>query len=187
MLARFSIIYTIAVTNVQSLLGAEPPNCMLNEPRKPRRKGRVEPSSIEEVRNTLDYIGAAAWPIARDAVAVRPPPPPENASAMKEIVHERVDHDHGSANLHPPRVAGDHHQIGQGHGQDFVGDAVDVPQGLYEGVPHAGLPVRTVARVSQVQLVLDPADDVAFRQITNEQEQRVGGLVEPAIAQIVRR
>ena len=39
--------------------------------------------------------------------------------------------------------------------------------------------------ISTLESPVDPADQIAIRNVANEQEQRVGHLVEPTVAQLV--
>ena len=55
-----------------------------------------------------------------------------------------------------------------------------------DGVPHSGQPVRTSRTVRRLQLLVDPTDQVAVGNVPNEQVQRIGGLVEAAVAQVMR-
>ena len=61
--------------------------------------------------------------------------PMEDAGAVQEVVYERVDGDHGATGFDPGLVASRRRQqdARQGHGQDLVGHAIDVPQRLDEG------------------------------------------------------
>jgi hypothetical protein len=60
--AWFSIIDLIAVANVEPLLRAVPPDRVLHEPRKRRRKPPVELAGIDLAGDGLDDLGAAASP-----------------------------------------------------------------------------------------------------------------------------
>ena len=46
-----------------------------------------------------------------------------------------------------------------------------------------GQPVRSGCLIGSLQTPVDPADQVAVSDVANEQIQRIGGLIEPAVAQ----
>jgi hypothetical protein len=52
---------------------------------------------------------------------------------------------------------------------------------------HPDRPVRVRWIISFVEAAVDPSHQVAIGQVANEQEQAVGGLVQAAIAQRVKR
>ena len=56
-----------------------------------------------------------------------------------------------------------------------------------DGVPHAGQPVGTSRAICRLQPLVDPADQIAIGNVANEQVQRIGGLVEAAVAQVMGR
>ena len=56
-----------------------------------------------------------------------------------------------------------------------------------DGVSHAGQPVRTSRAICRLQLLVDPADQIPIGNVANEQVQRIGGLVEAAVAQVMGR
>jgi hypothetical protein len=65
---RHAVIDAIAVTNVAAILRAIPPNRMLHEPWKCRRKARVELAGVDLAGHDLQNVGAIAglvapWPI----------------------------------------------------------------------------------------------------------------------------
>jgi hypothetical protein len=74
---------------------------------------------------------------------------------------------------------------GQGHGEDLVRKAIDFAQRLNQARSHSGQPVSATRIIACLQLPVDPADQIAIGNVANEQIQRIGGLVEAAIPQIV--
>jgi hypothetical protein len=50
-------------------------------------------------------------------------------------------------------------------------------------IPQSGEPIRVGWLIGTLELPVDPADRIAIGNVANEQEQRVGHLVEPAVAQ----
>ena len=63
-LARLAIIDPIAVADVEAGLGAVPPDCMLNEPRKRLRKPGIELPGINPLGHGVYNAGAAASLVA---------------------------------------------------------------------------------------------------------------------------
>jgi class 3 adenylate cyclase len=59
-LAPIPIIDPVAVANIEALLAAIPPDCVLHEPRKHLSEGAVELPRINLVRNRPNGVGAAA-------------------------------------------------------------------------------------------------------------------------------
>ena len=183
--ARLAVVDPIAVADVEPQLGAVPPNRMLDEAGEGRREGRVEPPSIDLVGDGANHVGAAARPIAAEAVGMVRLEPSQNAGAMQKIVNQRIDGDHAAAHLDPAWIGGTEHQHRQGHAEDLVGHTVDMAQRFDQRGPHLGEPVGARTVIRRLDLALDPADKVAIGDIANEQVQRVGSLVEAAIAKVV--
>jgi hypothetical protein len=100
-LATSAIIDLVAVADVETLLRAIPPDCVLHEPRKRPRKSRVELPGVDLVGDSLDHVGAATWPVASGAIRMGGVKPMQGPGAMQEIVHEGVDRDHAAADLEP--------------------------------------------------------------------------------------
>jgi hypothetical protein len=65
--AAFPVVNLIAVADVEAVLGAVPPERILNEPRKRFGKTAVELPGVDLLRDRLDDVGAAARPVARTA------------------------------------------------------------------------------------------------------------------------
>ena len=57
------IIDLIAVANIEALLAAIPPDCVLHEPRKHLWEGAVELPGINLIGNRPNDVGAAAWSV----------------------------------------------------------------------------------------------------------------------------
>jgi hypothetical protein len=95
--AAFPVINLIAVANVEALLGAVPPDRILNEPWKRPGKTAVELPGVDLLGDRLDDVGAAARPVTREAIGVVGSEPVQNAGPMQEIVHQGVDRDHAAA------------------------------------------------------------------------------------------
>jgi hypothetical protein len=145
--AWFSVIDLIAIADIKPLLGAIPPDGVLNEPRKSVRKLRVELPGIDLSGDRLDDLSAAARSVTGNPVAVAGAEPVQNAGPVQEIVHQGVDRDHVGAEFDPPvpvlRCAEKEHR--QGHGEDLVGNAVDLSERIEESRFHGGQPIRAAA------------------------------------------
>jgi len=91
---------------------------------------------------------------------------------------------HAAADLEPPGTpSGAQEQASQGHAENLVRDAIDVPQWLQDGVTQPGEAVRGDRVVGLGQPLIEPADQVAVGNVPDEQEQAVGDLVEVAVSQ----
>jgi len=66
--AGFAVIDPVAVANVEARLGAVPPDAVLDEPWKNRRKRRVELAGVDPERHPANNVGAATGPITGGAV-----------------------------------------------------------------------------------------------------------------------
>ena len=108
---------------------------------------------------------------------------------MQKVVNQRVDGDHAAPDLGPEDhfLGSAEQEGGQGHGEDLVRDTVDLPHRLDQGRRHSRQPVRASRTVGRRQLGVDPADQIAVDSVADEQEQRIGGLVEMAIPQVMAR
>ena len=115
--------------------------------------------------------------------------PGQDPGAVQKVVHQRVDGDHGGADLPPGLVTPRRRQqdAGQGHGQHLVGHAVDLPERSNKSFAQPGRAVGIMRPVGFSQLPVDPADQIAIGNVANEQIKRIGRLVEPTVAQVVAR
>jgi hypothetical protein len=181
----FSIIDLIAVADVEALLGAVSPDRVLNEPRKRPRKPAVELPGVDLLGNRVDDVSAAAGPVAGEAVGMVGPEPVQNASPVQEIVDQGIDGDHAAADLKPaaPAAWGAEEQDGPGHHQHLVGDAVDLFQRNQQRRSHSGQPVGSGLLGRSIQPPVDPAHEITISNVANKKVQRVGGLVQPTVAQ----
>ena len=77
-------------------------------------------------------FGAAAWPVTAGAVRMGSLEPGQDPGPVQEIVDQGIDRDQVHADFQPPRanVSGADQNAGHRHGQDLVGNAVDVAQRL---------------------------------------------------------
>ena len=67
-LAGLAVVDLDAVTHVQAIGSTEPPDRVLNEPRKISREGRIKMSRVNATRNPPDNLGTTSWPIAGNAI-----------------------------------------------------------------------------------------------------------------------
>jgi hypothetical protein len=95
------IVDLIAVADVEALLGAVPPDGVLNEPGERRWEPAVELPGVDLLSDRFDDVGAAARPVAGDAVGVVGPEPGQDAGPVQEIVDQGVDGDHAAPDLAP--------------------------------------------------------------------------------------
>ena len=98
--------------------------------------------------------------------------PCQDAGADQKVVHQGVDGNHAGADLVPEVQAlrGGQQDAGQGHGQDLVRHAVDLPERSDQSFPQPGGPVGLVGLVGTSELPVDPADQIAIGDVANEQE-----------------
>ena len=89
--ARLAIVDAIAVADVESFLGAVPPDCLLDKAGKHRGVRGIEGARIDAVRNGGNDVGTAARSIARRPIGVAGPEPAQNAGAVQKVVHQSVD------------------------------------------------------------------------------------------------
>ena len=181
-LAGVAVVNTVAVANVQIALGAVPPDRELHEPRKGLREASVERPGIDPGRDSPDDVGTAVWPVAGGTIRMAGADPVQDAGAVQEVVHQRIDGNHTGADFGPDRLAAGEQQAGQRHHHDFVRHAIDLAQRSDQALDHSGDPVWVRLIISIGQLTVDPAHQVAISDIPDEQEQTVRRLVQAAIA-----
>ena len=116
-LARFSVVNSVAVAQIQAIGSAKTPDRVLHEPRKCRREFWVKRARVNAVCDGSYDLGAAAAGITGRAIGVRDTAVFQNAGAMQEIVDQRVYCDHGFTGLEPyrPLAACPDQQAGQRH------------------------------------------------------------------------
>jgi hypothetical protein len=185
--ARLLIINPIAVAHVEARLGTVPPDRVLDEPRKRLRKTRIELSGINPLGHGLYNVGAAASLVAGCTIRMIGLEPCQDACADQKVVHQGVDGNHAGANLMPEVQAfrGGQQDAGRAHGQDLVRNARDLPERSDQSFPQLGEPIGAGRVIGILELPVDPADQIAVGNIADEQEKRVGHLVEPTVAQLM--
>jgi hypothetical protein len=178
--APAAVIDLIAVADVETGLGAVPPNRVLDEPGKHLGKPWIEPAGINPCGNPDENVSAAAWPVAGRAIRMVGRKPVQDSGSMKEVVNQGIDGDEAGTDLEPtgPGCPGPHQQGRQCHGDDLVGDPIDMPQRVDQGGPGP----REVGGSRIVgELVVNPSNDVATGNVPDEQEQAVRSLVQPPV------
>ena len=96
----------------------------------------------------------------------------QDAGADQKVVHQGIDGNHAGADLVPELQAfrGRQQDARQGHGQDLVRDAIDLPERSDQSFPQSGEPIRAGSGHRPLELPVDPADQVAVGNVANEQE-----------------
>ena len=135
--ARLAIIDPVAVADVEARLSAVPPDRMLDEPRKRRRKTGIELPGIDPLRHGIYNVGAAASLVAGCTIRMVGLKSAKDAGADQKVVHQGVDGNHAGADLAPEVQAfrGGQQDAGQAHGQDLVRNAIDLPERSDHGIP----------------------------------------------------
>ena len=95
------VVDPIAVTDVEAVLRAIPPDRALHEPRERRRECRIELPRINVRGNQIDNGRTAAWPVAGQAIGVVCPEPVQAPGPVQEVVHQCIDRDHAAADFEP--------------------------------------------------------------------------------------
>jgi hypothetical protein len=188
-LAGLPVIDPVAVADVEAELGAVPPDGVLHEPRENGRERRIEGPGVNLLGHQTNNVSAAAWPVAARPIEMVGVEPSQDPGALQKVVHQGVDGDHRGADLPPGLVTPRRRQqdAGQGHGQHLVRHPVDLPQRLDQGGAQPGRAVGIMRAVGFSQLPVDPADQITIGDVADEQIKRIGGLVEPTVAQVVAR
>jgi hypothetical protein len=137
--AALPIIDAPAVALVEAALGAETPDRVLHEAREIDRKSAIEAPRVDLGGDAFDDCGAPIRVVAPRAIGMIGIEASQDAGAVQKIVNQPVDGDQHGPGLDPAfpsRVAGEQ-QPGERHREDFVGDAVDVPERLEQSLPQA--------------------------------------------------
>jgi hypothetical protein len=188
-LAPVPVIEPVAVADVEALRAAIAPNRELDEPGEDLRETTVELPRVDLAGDQADNVGAAAGPVAAGAVGVGGLEPGQDPGPVQEIVYQGIDRYQLHANFEPARanVSGADQNARHRHCQDLVGNAVDVAHRLDQANARLRQGIWSAGLVRLVEAVIDPADQVAFGNITNEQVQAVGNLIQVAVSQAVTR
>jgi hypothetical protein len=120
--APMPVIDPVAITDVEALLAAIPPDRELDEPRKFLGEGAVELPSIDPFGDQANDIGAAARPVAAWAVRMGGLEPIQDPGPVQKIVDQSIDRDQRHADFEPPwpSVTSADQNAGQRHGEHLV-------------------------------------------------------------------
>src|SRR5436305_12828408 len=94
-LARFSVVNSVTVAQVQAVRGAKAPDCVLHEPWECRGEISIKGAGINAAGNGSDDLGAATRGVTGGAVGVGDTAVLQNAGTVQEIMHQGVNCDHG--------------------------------------------------------------------------------------------
>ncbi len=169
-LARCAIIDAVAVAKVEAALSAEAPNRHLHEAGEHGRAARVQHACVDGLSRLLDQVGAATWRIAAGAINVLNPVFMKDASTMHPVMNERVDGDHRGSGRDPAlasRISAQQN-VGEGHRQHLIGDALNPAQRFQQGCSHLLDATESGWVISQLQLLIDPADEIAATDIASK-------------------
>jgi len=108
--------------------------------------------------------------------------PMQDAGAVQEVVHQRINGNHAGADFGPQQLTAGEQQAGQRHHHDFVRHAMDLAQRSDQALDQHGDSVWVGSVIRFGQLPVDPSDQIAVRDISNKQKQAVRRLVQAAIA-----
>jgi hypothetical protein len=111
------VVDAVTVANVETVLGAIPPDRALHEPWKRRREGGIELASVNVRREQLENTGASSRLIAPVPVRMVGAQPLQDPSSVQEIMDEGVDSHERRAHFEPQwaSVAGAQEQRRQRH------------------------------------------------------------------------
>ena len=128
-MAPMPVIEPVTVANAEALLAAIPPDRELDEPGEDRRETAVELPSVDLAGDQSHNIGAAAWPVAAGPVRMGSLEPSQDPGPVQKVMDQGIDRDQLHADFQPPRanVSGADQNAREAHGQDLVGNPVDVP------------------------------------------------------------
>ena len=96
-----AVIKPVAVTDVQAVLGAVPPDCVLDKPWKRVGEVRIERAGVDLVGHGPDNVGAPARPVTGCTIQVVRIEPAQDAGPVQEVVNQGVNRDHAAADLDP--------------------------------------------------------------------------------------
>ena len=86
-----AVVDLIAVADVETRLGAVPPNRVLNEPGKHLGKPWIESAGIDGRGNVDEDFRAATGPVAGRAVRMASREPIEDSGSNEEVVNQGID------------------------------------------------------------------------------------------------
>ena len=182
-MTSLAIIDPIAVANIHPRFRGVVPDRVLNKSREIGREGGVVLSAVDVPRNDPDHVSAAVVLIAGRSIRVLTPQPLQHAGPGQKRMDEGIDGDHGSPDLEPAWVLcrRAHQQARERHHQELVGDPEHTTHRLNDRRSADGYRIFGIGRFL-AQALVDPANQIPIRDIPNEQEQRIGQLVEATVS-----
>lgn len=177
------VVNSVAIAQIEPFRGAISPDGMLDKPREYFWKVRIEGTGISPVCGTSDDLGTAAPGVAGRAIPMGNAAALQNAGAVQEIVDQRVNGDHVLSGLEPDEMLPAHpyQKAGQRHRQDLVGHAEHASEEADQGFLPGSLQIGVRRACGGFQLAIDPANEVAASDVSDEQKEAVGGLIKPPI------
>lgn len=99
-------------------------------------------------------------------------------------MHQRVHGNHRGAGLEPerPLVPRADQKAGERHGQELVRDTPNRAEGADQCLLLQHFRIGGRRAAGGLQLVVYPADKIAVGDISNEEKEAEGGLVQPSIS-----
>jgi hypothetical protein len=102
-------------------------------------------------------------------------------------MNQSIDRDQGDSDLTPQRIPPDHQQVSQSHIQNFVGSAMQAEKWRNQSLTHPAQPAFTRSGIGLGEARVDPGYDIAAGNVADEQKQRIGELIEIAVAKLMAR
>lgn len=106
LLAPCGVLDPIAVAGIQLVLGAEPPDRVLDEAWKIQRVVRIEPPGVNQAGCLFDDLGATTVAVTGHTVLVASLQLVQYSGAVQPIMDEGVDSYHSRTGLGPIRPLG---------------------------------------------------------------------------------
>ena len=98
------ILDFVAVANVQPLLSAIAPDCVLDEAREGSRVRLIETSRVNRVGGLANDLGATVSFVTAWSVRVIRPQAPNNAGTAQKVMNQPIDDDHFGADPAPTQI-----------------------------------------------------------------------------------
>jgi hypothetical protein len=111
-LAWLSVVNSVGIAQIEAVSRAKPPDRVLNEPRKCRRKFQVKGARVNQAGDGPDDLCAPAGCVAGSSIAVRGAAALLDAGTVQKVMNEGIDGDHCFACLEPdgPMITCSHQQ-----------------------------------------------------------------------------
>src|SRR4051812_5587502 len=184
-LAAAFIVDLHTVADVEPVLRAETPERVLHQAREGLWKRRIDSARVDLLRKSPHQIGTASLLITCRAIGVLGAALAQCAGPVQKVVHQAVDRHHVAAGQLPEWAfrSSAEQEIGKGHVEHLVGGAVNSVHRTDQGLAQAVGVIGGFRFWNAGQAPLDPGHEVALTDVTEEEEQAEGHLVEAAVAQ----